>query len=50
MNSSKVERVCPYPIEPPGGTMATRRSNALQLFVYMSRTSARGTSAFLQLA
>lgn len=27
--------------------MATRRSKALQLFVYMSRTSARGTSAFL---
>jgi len=37
-----------YPIEPPGGTMATSRSNALQLFVYMSRTSARGTSAFLE--
>ena len=28
--------------------MATRRSKALQLFVYMSRTSARGTSAFLE--
>lgn len=28
--------------------MATRRSKALQLFVYMSRTSARGTSAFLR--
>jgi hypothetical protein len=28
--------------------MATRRSNALQLFVYMSLTSARGTSAFLR--
>ena len=28
--------------------MATRRSNALQLFVYMSRTKARGTSAFLR--
>ena len=27
--------------------MATSRSNALQLFVYMSRTNARGTSAFL---
>ena len=36
-----------YPMEPPGGTIATRRSNALQLFVYISRTSARGTSAFL---
>lgn len=28
--------------------MATKRSNALQLFVYMSRTRALGTSAFLQ--
>jgi len=28
--------------------MATRRSKALQLFVYISRTSARGTSAFLE--
>jgi hypothetical protein len=37
----------PHPIDPPGGTIATRRSNALQLFVYISRTSARGTSAFL---
>lgn len=36
-----------YPMEPPGGTIATRRSKALQLFVYMSRTKARGTSAFL---
>ena len=41
--------VSTYPIEPPGGTMATRRSKALQLFVYMSRTRARGTSAFLPL-
>lgn len=39
-----------YPIEPPGGTIATNRSNALQLLVYMSRTSARGTSAFLMAA
>lgn len=37
----------PHPIDPPGGTIATRRSNALQLFVYISRTKARGTSAFL---
>src|ERR1700730_5663770 len=35
------------PMDPPGGTIATRRSNALQLFVYMSRTKALGTSAFL---
>ena len=28
--------------------MATSRSNALQLFVYISRTRARGTSAFLR--
>lgn len=28
--------------------MATRRSKALQLLVYMSRTKARGTSALLQ--
>ena len=27
--------------------MATNRSNALQLFVYISRTRARGTSPFL---
>lgn len=36
-----------YPIEPPGGTMATSLSKALQLLVYMSRTRALGTSAFL---
>ena len=36
-----------YPMEPPGGAMATRRSNAHQLLVYISRTRARGTSAFL---
>jgi hypothetical protein len=35
-------------MDPPGGTMATSRSKALQLFVYMSLTRARGTSAFLQ--
>ncbi len=36
-----------YPMDPPGGTMATSRSNALQLLVYISRTRARGTSALL---
>ena len=35
-------------MEPPGGTIATRRSKALQLFVYISLTKARGTSPFLQ--
>jgi hypothetical protein len=35
------------PIEPPGGTTDTSRSNALHDFVYISLTSARGTSAFL---
>jgi hypothetical protein len=36
-------------MDPPGGTIATSRSNALQLFVYISLTSALGTSAFLSI-
>ena len=36
-------------MEPPGGTTDTRRSNALHDLVYMSLTSARGTSAFLEM-
>ena len=39
-----------HPIEPPGGTTDTSRSNALHDLVYISLTSARGTSAFLRLA
>lgn len=47
VDENMVNDVKTYPMEPPGGMTDTSLSNALQLFVYKSRTSSLGLSAFL---